>query len=171
MSAFWRKERKNADWFEAHWDEMQPVTEAKRIALLAYKQNSCHNTRDALRVAKNKAQQTARRCANVYWQNLCAKIQTAADYGYAKGMYEKIKTATGPTSVKTAPLKAKSGEVTTDQRKQLQRWVEHYLELYSTQNIVTDAALDALPGLPAMEELDEMPTLEKLSKAIDNPAS
>ena len=129
------------------------------------------HTRDALRVAKNKAQQTARRCANVYWQNLCAKIQTAADCGYAKGMYEKIKTATGPTSVKTAPLKAKSGEVTTDQRKQLQRWVEHYLELYSTQNIVTDAALDALPGLPAMEELDEMPTLEKLSKAIDNPAS
>jgi len=30
MSAFERKERKNADWFEAHWDEMQPVTEAKK---------------------------------------------------------------------------------------------------------------------------------------------
>lgn len=106
----------------------------------------------------------------MYWQNLCAKIQTAADCGYAKGMYEGIKTATGPTSVKTAPLKVKSGEVITDQSKQLQRWVEHYLELYSTQNIVTDAALDALPGLPAMEELDEMPTLEELSKAIDNLA-
>ena len=62
-------------------------------------------------------------------------------------MYEGIKTATGPMSVKTAPLKAKSGEVITDQSKQLQRWVEHYLELYSTQNIVTDAALDALPRL------------------------
>ena len=145
---------------------MQPVREAKRIALLAYKLNSCHSTRDALRVAKSKAQQTARRCANVYWQNLCAKIQSAADCSYAKGVYEGIKTATGPVSVKTASLKAKSGEVITDQSKQLQRWVE----LYSTQNIVTDAALDALPVLPAMEELDEMPTLEELSKAIDNLA-
>ena len=168
ISAFGRKEHKNADWFEAHWDEMQPVTEAKRIALLAYKQNSCHSTRDALSLAKSRAQHTARRCANVYSQNLCAKIQTAADCGYTKGMYEGIKTATGPTSVKTAPLKAKSGEVITGQSKQLQHWFEHYLELYSTQNIVTDAALDALPGLPAMEELDEMPTLEELSKAIDN---
>ena len=78
--------------------------------------------------------------------------------------------ATGPTSVKTAPLKTKSGEVITDQRKQLQRRVEHYLELYSTQNIMTDAALDALPGLPAMEDLDEMPRLQELSKAIDNLA-
>ena len=81
-----------------------------------------------------------------------------------------IKTATGRTSVKTVPLKAKSDEVITDQSKQPQRWVEHYLELYSTQNIVTDAALEALVGLPVMEELDKMPTLEELSKAIDNLA-
>ena len=81
-----------------------------------------------------------------------------------------IKTATGRTSVKTAPLKAKSDEVITDQSKQLQRWVEHYLELYPTQNIVTGAALEALLGLPVMEELDKMPTLEELSKAIDNLA-
>jgi len=113
MSTFGRK-RENADWFKAHWDEMQPVTEAKSIALLAYKQNSCHSTRNALRVAMSKAQQTACRCANMYWQNLCAKIQTAVDCGYAKVMYEGIKTATGPTSIKIAPLKVKSGEVITD---------------------------------------------------------
>lgn len=59
------------------------------------------------------------------------------------------------------------GETITDQSKQLQRWVEHYLELYATQNIVTDDALDALPGLPVMEELHTPPTLEELSRAID----
>ena len=82
-------------------------------------------------------------------------------------MYEGIKSATDPTSVKTASLKSKTGEVITDPSKQLQCWVEHYLELYSTQNIVADAALDVLPSLPVMEELDEMPTLEELNKAID----
>ncbi len=49
----------------------------------------------------------------------------------------------------------------------MQRWVEHYLELYATQNIVTDTAMDAVPDLPVMEELDIPPTLEELSKAID----
>ena len=80
-------------------------------------------------------------------------------------MYEGIKTATGPTSVKTAPLKSK-----TDQSMPLQRWVKHYPELYSTQNIVTDSALNALPGLPVIEELDNTPTLEELSIAIDGLA-
>ena len=58
-------------------------------------------------------------------------------------MYEGIKTATGPTATKTAPLKSKTGEVITDQSKQLERWVEHYLELYATRNVVTASALDA----------------------------
>ena len=170
MASFGKKERKNADWSEACWEEMQPVTEAKRKAMLAHKQNPSPSTRDALRAARSKAQQTARRCANEYWQNICAKIQLAADCGHSNGTYEGIKTATGPTSVKTAPLKSKTGEVITDQSMQLQRWVEHYLELYSTQDIVTDTALNALPGLPVIEELDNTPTLEELSKAIDGLA-
>ena len=118
--------RKNADWFEAHWDKMEPVTEAKRKALLDYKQNPCPSTHDALKAARSKAQQTARCCANEYWQTLCAKIQSAADCGYTRGMYEGIKAATGPTSVKTALLKSKAGETIIDQSQQLQRWVAHY---------------------------------------------
>ena len=170
MSAFGKKERRNADWFEAHWVEMEPVTEAKRKALLDHKQKPCRSTRDALKAARSKAQQTARRCANEYWQSLRARIQAAADCGYTRGMYEGIKTVTGPTRVKTAPLKSKSGETITDQSQQLQRWVEHYLELYATQNIVTDTALNALPSLPVIKELDDLPTEEGLSKAIDSLA-
>ena len=148
---------------------MQPVTEARRNALLAHKQNPCPmaSTRDALRAARSKAQQTARRCHNDYWLNLCDKIQIAAAKGNARGMYEGIKTATGPTATKTAPLKSKTGEVITDQSKQLERWVEHYLELYATRNVVTASALDALPDLAVMEELDTLPTIEDLSTAID----
>ena len=71
MAPFGKKERKDAaDWFEACWEEMQPVTDAKRKAMLAHKQNPSPSTRDALRAARSKAQQTARRCANEYWQNL-----------------------------------------------------------------------------------------------------
>ncbi|GAA6105796.1 zinc finger protein 2 homolog isoform X1 [Tachysurus ichikawai] len=34
------KESKNTNWYEANWEEMEPMTEAKRKALLAYK--GCH---------------------------------------------------------------------------------------------------------------------------------
>ena len=47
----------------------------------------------------------------------------------------------------------------------------HHSDLYSRENIESPSALDAVVCLPAMEELDTEPTLEELSKAIDNLAS
>ncbi|XP_047502443.1 uncharacterized protein LOC125047940 [Penaeus chinensis] len=171
ISAYGKKEHKNADWFEAHWDRMEPVVEAKRKTLLAYKNAPNPTTLTALRVARKTSQQTARHCANTYWLNLCSRIQLAADVGDARGMYKGTKKATGPAPSKSAPLKTKTGDVITDQGKQLERWVEHYLELYATQNVVTDAALADTPDLPVMEELDALPTKEELSKAISNLSS
>ena len=74
---------------------------------------------------------------------------------------EKALLVSGPTSTKTAPLKTNSGEVITGQSKQLQRWVEHYLELNAIQNVVTNADLNALPSRPVMEELGNLPTMEE----------
>ena len=99
------------------------------------------------------------------------QIQNAADTGSVMGMYNGIKKATGLPSTKTALLKTKTGEVIKDQSRQLECLVEHYLELYATQNVVYDAILEALTHLSVMEELDTVPTVEELSKAINCLAS
>ena len=78
-------------------------------------------------------------------QNLCAKLQLAADCGHTKGIYEGIKTATSPTSVKTAPLKSKTGEVITDQSMQLQRWWS--IISTSTQPRTSSQTLPSMPCL------------------------
>ena len=36
----------------------------------------------------------------------------------------------------------------------MERWVEHYSDLYSRETVVTNAALNAIRDLPMMEELD-----------------
>ena len=170
ITAYGKKKHKNADWYEAHWEETEPVIEEKRKALLAYKSAPGPSTLAALRAARKKSQQTARHWANTNWLNLCNSIPQAADFGDARGMYLGIKKATGPAPSKSAPLKSKSGNTITDQGKQLEHWVEHYFELYATQNVVTETALDAIPILPVMDELDSSPTTEELDKAIDNLA-
>ena len=162
-----RKEHCNVGWFEANWEKMELLIEAKRAARLAHEKNLCQATRDALRATRSMCQRTARCCANDYWIKLSQRIQADADFGNTGGMYEGIKEATGPTITKSVPLKTKSGENITDKKEQMERWVEHYLELYSTQNVVTDAALDAISQLPILEELDDEPTVEELGKAID----
>ena len=46
----------------------------------------------AHRAARSKVQQTVRRSANEYWQQLSDAIQTAADSGNIRGTCEGIKT-------------------------------------------------------------------------------
>ncbi|RXN06695.1 cytoplasmic phosphatidylinositol transfer 1-like protein [Labeo rohita] len=82
-------------------------------------------------------------------------------------MYEGIKQATGKPAKKSTPLKSKTGETITDQDNKLARWVEHYLDLYSKENSVSQEALDAIKDLPVLKELDAEPTLEELNKAIN----
>ena len=168
LAVLGRKERKNADWFEAHWVTMNPVTETKRKALLAYKASPGPDTLKCLRNARNTARKTARFCANTYWVELCKSIQSAADQGDIKQMYEGIKKATGPTTSKSAPIKTKSGEMITERDKQMRRWTEHYLELYATQNVVSDSAIERIPDLPVLDQLDAPPSIEELGRAIDH---
>ena len=114
---------------------MEPVT--KRFALISYKRDPSQKNLQALRVARSKAQQTVRRCANDYWFQLSENIQRASDTGNIRGMSEGIKQATSRPTKKTAPLKSKTGEVITDQDKQMGRLVEHYMEPYSRENSVS----------------------------------
>ena len=53
-------------------------------------------------------------------------------------MYGRIKKALGPSQKKSASLKSSTGEIIQDRTEQMERWVEHYSELYARENIVTN---------------------------------
>ena len=48
----------------------------------------------------------------------------------------------------------------------MNRWVEHYLELYSTEYTISEETLNSIPKLPTMDHLDTEPSIEELEKAI-----
>ncbi|KXJ18020.1 hypothetical protein AC249_AIPGENE27459, partial [Exaiptasia diaphana] len=62
-------------------------------------------------------------------------------------------------------------DIITDDGKQMERWTEQYQQLYSQENIVTDIAVESINQLPVMGELDDPPSLEELSKAINTLAN
>ena len=171
MEAYGRRVRTNADWYEANLNVMEPLTAAKRSALIQYKKDPNRKNLVSLQEARRKSQQLARRCANEYWMKLSSSIEEASNTGNARGMYEGIKQATGPNMKKIAPLKSKTGEIITDRKKQMERWVEHYLELYSTENTVSEEALNSIQLMPIMVELDSEPTASEIEKAINGLAN
>ena len=46
--------------------------------------------------------------------------------------------------------------------------MEHYSELYSRVNVVSEEALMAMESLSIMDELDSEPTLEEINQALDH---
>lgn len=69
------------------------------------------------------------------------------------------------------PLKSLNGELIQDKAKQLERWVEHYSQLYDRENPVSATPLDQIERLPPMPELDNAPTLDELLDAIKDISS
>ena len=78
-------------------------------------------------------------------------------------MYDGIKQAIGPMLSPIVPLKSATGDAIKDKSKQMECWVEHYSELYSRVNVVSDEALMAMENLSIMDELDSEPTLEDIN--------
>lgn len=46
----------------------------------------------------------------------------------------------------------------------MERWIEHYLELYPTKNKVSDAALNVINQFPVLEELDGEPPIKEIEQ-------
>ena len=133
---------------------MRPSIEAKSTAYLKHNQQpKAHTLRD-LRSAQSAVKKNARHYANQYWTTLCESIQKMSDTGNLREMYNGIKHAIGPSVKKVAPFKSKDGDIISDKSKQMDIWVKHYLELYSEETEVAQTAIDDLPRLPTMHELD-----------------
>ena len=109
LATFGKNSSKTHDWFDAKSSEMRPVIEAKRTALMEFKQSPSERNLQIIRAARNKVQQTTRRRANEYW----------AQPGYTDSrhrrehqdfLYDGNKKALDPTQSKTTPSKPLLGD-------------------------------------------------------------
>ena len=114
LAVFGKRVHRSNDWFEANASVLTPILEEKKIASINYKSLPNDKALHALRASRKKLQQTARRCANSYWLQLCSSIQSSAEFGNIKGMYDGIKRGLGPSHRKIAPLKSASGDIIKD---------------------------------------------------------
>lgn len=102
---------------------MTQVIEAKRTVLTEYKRSPSQKKSQLLSATRNKAQQTARNCANEYWKEISDTIQTAAISGNIRWHQKNNRTCleqNGPLSshrlAKYYPIRAnrwRDGSYTT----------------------------------------------------------
>ena len=167
MTNFGKKKIKSADWFEAHIETMVPAIEEKRKALAAIKTYATEKELQALQSAHSNVQRCARRCANEYWLDLCACIHSGVKTGIIKAIYVRWNQAgTLSFSEQNSRLKTATGGIIQERVQQMERWVEHYPELYTREKMMSEEAKNAIECKPVVEDLDSEPTGEDLEKAL-----
>ena len=121
----------------------------------------CSNLRLKLRLMQNE-----------WWTNLAVRTQQYADAGDFRGFYEVLKVVYSPTHQARSPLHSADGRaLLKDQTSILSRCSEHFQELFSADRVVQDSALLRIPQLPVKMELDELPSMQELIKAIQQMKS
>ena len=79
-----------------------------------------------------------------------------------------LKAVYGPTHRVQSPLHSADGWVLfTDKASILSCWSEHFQSLFNADSVVQDPAVLCIPQQPFKAELDELPSMKEITKAIE----
>ncbi|KAJ2942940.1 hypothetical protein O0L34_g15130 [Tuta absoluta] len=167
LKIFGKARREVKDWFTEYETELKPFIEKKRSAHIDLNNNPNDTSKKlAYKTAKADLQRIVRRCSNEFWVNLCESIQHCRNIGDFRGVYQGIKCAIGPTIRKRAPIKDANGTPINDKLGQLDRWAEHYTNLYAVEISISPESLVSLPAFPVASKLDDPPSFDEFLNAL-----
>ena len=83
-------------------------------------------------------------------------------------MYRLLHQVFGPTSSSVVPLRSKDNtSLIKDPSKIIERWQEHFRDLFFNPSVVDESVIDNLPQLEIKHHMDRIPTLEEVDKAVN----
>ena len=82
-------------------------------------------------------------------------------------MYRLLHQVFGPSSSSVVPLKSKDGTtLLKDPTKIMERWQEHFKDLFFNPSEVDELVIENLPQLEVVYRMDRIPTIEEVDKAV-----
>ena len=165
--ALGRRKKKHRDWFDENDMEIQEILLNKNKKHNIYLSNPSTTSANAWREARSETQRQTREIKNRWWRERAAEIQGYAESGKMKEFYDTIKAVTGPTTNSLSPLRAEDGVTLLKDRAQiLNRWATYFSSLLNNAFPLDETALDELPVLPTIHEMDALPTIAEVEAAI-----
>ncbi|XP_076064949.1 uncharacterized protein LOC143038991 [Oratosquilla oratoria] len=138
--------RRHRDLFDEQSEGIHQLIDEKNRAHQAVIVNPNSTTRSKLANLRSKVQHETRKMQNEWWTNLATEIQGFADTGDQHQFYNPLKTAYGRQSNNLCPVRSADGSTLFTEK--------------------TDIL--SLPNLPVIQELDDIPTIQEVSHAINS---
>ena len=160
--------RKNRDWFDENDVEIQDLLQQKRSChLKLLSKPDDHTAKTAYRNACSTLQRKLREIQNKWWTDLAEQTQCFADTGNTRAFYEALRAVYGPSHQTQAPLRSSDGStLLTDKESILNRWTEHYGNLFGDKRQVQEESIAKIPQQEVRTELDHPPTQQEVKAAI-----
>ena len=160
--------RKHQDWFDENCTEITQLMEEKRSAYKIHMEDtSSQSKKDVWKSLCSNIQFRLRQMHDSWLSKKADDIQSYADMNDMKNFYNSLKEIYGPTQSGNSPLlSADESTLITDKEKILERWAEHFENVLNRPSTINDEAIDRLHQFPINEEMDKLPRLEEIEKAI-----
>ena len=154
--------RRNQDWFDENDEEIELLL-AEKCRLLRVHQNDPLSTakRSAFVTVRRTAQKRLREMQDAWFSAKADEIQSYTDNHDYKRFYDALQAIYGPQCAGSSLLPDISGtKLLTEKTQILERWAEHF-----------NSVLNRLPQVEINHELDNIPSMEEVSKAIKQMSS
>ena len=165
--------RKHQDWFDENDEQIKSLLDDKHRLHLAHQNDPKSDAKKAAFTnCRRKVQSQLRPMQDKWLSDKSDEIQLYADRHDTKRFYDALKAIYGPTSSGTSPILSADGEtLLTDRSQILDRWTEHFDIVLNRPSTINDGAIDRLSQIETNMELDEPPTFQETSKAINQLSS
>ena len=114
--------------------------------------------------ANNEVKRSIRKDRRNFVDSLAKQADEAASKGDMKELYSITRTLAGAKKIPDRPVRAKSGELLTDQEEQRKRWADHFRELLKRPP--PSEIPDITPANTLLEVDESRPSKEEVKRAI-----
>ncbi|XP_062841273.1 uncharacterized protein LOC134300780 [Trichomycterus rosablanca] len=167
QSILGQKKRVHQDWFDENDEAITQLLAEKQKAFIIW-QNDISSTskRDHLKHLQSRAKTALRHMQDEWWKRKADEVQLYADTKNSRMLFSTIKAVYGPPRPNTAPLLSTNGTLLKEKKAINERWREHFSTLLNRPSTVSNEALDQIPQRPTLDNLDLLPSLKEIQKAI-----
>ena len=162
------KKSEHQDWFDENDECITQLLHAKNQACMEWQNDpSCKSKEDKFGHPRGQAQKGLCKMKDHWWDRMADEVQKYADSYNSKQFFRALKTVYGPTQSGLTPLLSTDGStLIKDQEGLREWWAEHFSNLLNRPSSVSGTALDQIPQHPTLDELDHLPSVIEIKKAI-----
>ena len=120
---------------------------------------------------KGSVQREIRTLKNEWWSQKTETIQAAAVRHDSKAVYKHLRFLNDDRDyqIKTVSVKDKDGRLLATEQESLNRWKEHFEELFTQKSDLKLDIIDQVVEQPTQDWLGVMPSLEETKRALRLP--